>query len=151
MQCFIVLRCVLMLFFYQELPLFCLCWLLGAGGWFRWANATGTEGCSCLVWDWKGWITFWGEVQIFPRIGPIPAREGTRCMKNPKDEQEENQIWFVGAFSSHRLQAKKKKQDCDGNITRWVTHISPSTPWKEQAKRKEGFDLEVIQMHRGDR
>lgn len=65
-------------------------------------------------------------------------------MKNPKDEQEENQIWFVGAFSSHRLQAKKKKQDCDGNITRWVTHISPSTPWKEQAKRKEGFDLVVL-------
>lgn len=30
-------------------------------------------------------------------------------MKNPKDEQEENQIWFVGAFSSHKLQAKKKK------------------------------------------
>lgn len=39
---------------------------------------------------------------------------------------------------------EKKKQDCDGNITRWVTHISPSTPWKEQAKRKEGFDLVVL-------
>lgn len=29
-------------------------------------------------------------------------------------------------------------------VTRWVSLISPSTPQKDQAKRKEGFDLLVL-------
>lgn len=83
----------------------------------------------------------------------VPSQQGKEpdAWKIPKMSRRRIKFGLLELFPPTNCRPRKKKQDCDGNITRWVTHISPSTPWKEQAKRKEGFDLEVIQMHRGDR
>lgn len=128
-----------MLCLYEGLPLFCVS---GFGG----DNAALTEGCSCLVWNWKSWITLWVAVQNFPRTGPIPEMNRSR-----------NEVGLLQLFPSpnSRLRNNKTCLVMISIITKWVISISLPTPCRDQAKRNKGFDLAVLsltmQMHGKDR
>lgn len=145
-QLFIVLRGILILFFFFIRNFHCFALLVVGGGrlvegsWHCWHRRLQLFGLGLerlnhsLGWSPK-----------LPTNWSHPSR-GRSFMyeKSKRWAGGETNLVYWSFFPSTNWGLRRNNKTVIIMVTRWVSHIGSATPRRDQAKRKEGFDLLVL-------